>query len=301
MSYLRSPTDAAEPFRTLRRTNRETFFFNLHRIHHRISKSISSFSPHLLSLALSSRSSLRGLGAHHANLNEASTNQTVSRLLPDLAKTGRRRWSAQTGERTTTLTETPRTSSMAMVSPRLQHDIDRRIRAAYSLDVDRGLRGDTHRSSSVPAALRHHRGQEPNRAMTAPAGYRGRRGSTARPRLIFLDKHVRTARSVSPPSKQRRHVERPRARSPLITEPVASVLGDEVPLTSEDGSSGTGAEDESVGGPGMAADEKAGSGDKEGTVASDFGAPKLMELMEERDRAVHLCLQVPALTSACLA
>lgn len=274
-------------------------------IHHRISKSISCFSLHLPSLASDPLLPIRRLQAHHVNLSEAKYEPDSTIKLPDLslAKNGKEVdgvYRIEGRAHNDTLTETPRTSSMAMVSPRLQHDIDRRIRAAYSLDIDRGLRGD--RSSSVPAALRPHRSQEPNRAVTAPAGYRGRRGSTARTRLILHDKHVRTARSVSPLPMHCRQEEGTRERSPSLTEPAASVLDVEVPLTSEDSLSGTGPGDESMrGSSGMTADdvpEKAGPRDKEGTVASDFGAPKLMELMEERDRAVHLCLQVPALACA---
>lgn len=187
-----------------------------------------------------------------------------------------------------------------MVSPRLQHDIDRRVRAAYSLDQDRGLCDDTHRTPSVPGALRHHRREESHRAVTAPAGYRGRRGSTARARLILLAKHVRTARSESPPPMQCGRERRTGQRIPSTTGPrasaAASVLDAEAPLPSEDSSSGIGTGDQSEqGSPLLTADvrEKAGSREKEGAVTSDFGTPKLMELMEERDRAVHLCLQVP--------
>lgn len=223
-----------------------------------------------------------------------------------LAKTGKGSCrEARAYSSITPTTEIPRTSSMAMVSPRLQLDIDRRVRAAYSLDIDRGLCGDTYRSSSVPAALRHHRTGEPNRAVTAPAGYRGRRGSTARARLTSLAKHVRTARSESPPTMQYGQEERGE-RNPSTTEPrtptAASVADVEAPLTSEDSLSGTGAGvyTSLKSSPVAAADvpEKAGSREKEGTVSSGFGAPKLMELMEERDRAVHLCLQVPPMTLA---
>lgn len=112
-------------------------------------------------------------------------------------------------------------------------------------------------------------------------------------------KHVRTARSESP-AMQCGQEGRAGERGPLITEPrappAASVLDAEAPLTSEDSLSGTGAGDISLkGGPAMTAGapDKAGCREKVGTLTSEFGAPKLMELMEERDRAVHLCLQVP--------
>lgn len=194
---------------------------------------------------------------------------------------------------------------MAMVSSRLQHDIDRRVRAAYSLDLDRGLCGDTHRSSSIPAALCHHGRQEyNNRAVTAPAGYRGRGYAAARARLMSPTKHIRAARSVSP-AMQGGQDERMRECSPLIIESrastAASALRIEAPLSiSEDTLSGTGAGDTSLkGSPVMKAGVPgdAGPREKAGTPTSDFGTPKLMELMEERDRAVHLCLQVLAVLS----
>lgn len=187
-----------------------------------------------------------------------------------------------------------------MISPRLQHDIDRRVRAAYSLDLDRGLCGDAHRSSSVPAALRHNRREGPNRAVTAPAGHRGRRGSTTRARLISPAKQVRTARSEPPPpiqdGKEERTGERGPSRAAPRAQTAASVLDVEAPLTSEDSFCGIGAGGKSLqGSPVMTAEDvrdQAGPREKEGAVASDFGAQKLMELMEERDRAVYLCLQV---------
>eukprot|EP00903_Cladosiphon_okamuranus_P016696 g15391.t2 len=84
-------------------------------------------------------------------------------------------------------------------------------------------------------------------------------------------------------------------RSPSNEEPDASVLDfEEAPLTSEDSLSGPGVRDTSrQGSPVVAADvtEKAESREEEGAMTPDFGAPKLMKLMEERDRAVHLCLQ----------
>lgn len=88
-------------------------------------------------------------------------------------------------------------------------------------------------------------------------------------------------------------------RTPSTADPrgptEASALDVEAPLTSDDSLSGTGAGGTPPrGSPVMAGDlpEKAGSRDNEGTVTPAFGAPRVMELMEERDRAVHLCLQV---------
>jgi len=192
-----------------------------------------------------------------------------------------------------------------MVSPRLQHDMERRVRAAYSLDHDRGF-SDAHRSSSVPAALRYHRREESGRAVTAPAGYRSSQGVTARSRLMLPTKNIRMARSESPT----RRIDQPWNKlgkcSPCLTPKsravdAANFVDTEAPLTTccenslKDGSC---ADDHSLpcspitaaGSP----QQKAGSREQAGTPTSAFGTPKLMELMEDRDRAVHLCLQVLA-------
>lgn len=186
----------------------------------------------------------------------------------------------------------------------LQHDIERRVRAAYSLDHDRGF-FDAHRSSSVPAALRYHRREESGRIVTAPARCRSNQG--AKSRLMLPTKHIRVARSASPTRQvdQARHnLEK---RSPNVaSESRATEAGNpvdtEAPLTcSENGlEDASDAEDPSLTCSPMTAaadspqQNDAGSRQPPGTPTSGFGTPKLMELMEDRDRAVHLCLQVLA-------
>lgn len=188
-----------------------------------------------------------------------------------------------------------------------KHDIERRVRAAYSLDHDRGF-SDVHRSSSsVPAALRYHRREESGRAATAPAGYRSNQGSTARSRLMLPTKNIRVARSASPTRQidQARH--NLEQRNPHLTPKAraaeaGNVVDTEAPLTTccenglEDGSD---AEDPPlICSPITAAADSPQQQQKTGfrqhpeTPTSAFGTPKVMELMEDRDRAVHLCLQV---------
>lgn len=219
-----------------------------------------------------------------------------------------------------------------MVSPRLHHDIERRVRAEHSLD------NDQHRSSSVPAALRryHRREGESGRAVTAPApGGRDSRGSAPRPQLMI-------ARSSSPPSamgfitgatrasspprqtdqakqNQREKNAGEQSSSPYLMPKSRDTedanIGKERPLSSEDRLSGADAAAEerdprwiprttttttkmttAAGDYGEDAAEKVDerSGEQQvRTPTSDLGTPKkLLELIEDRDRAVHLCLQV---------
>lgn len=249
-----------------------------------------SLSPFPLALE-----SFRQNGVHASRNPKTYRDQTTSHA--SYARTFPLRRREKSHPRTKHRQRIQRASTMAMVSPRLQHDIDRGVRAVYSLDPDRGLCGDAHRSSSVPAALRHHRRrEESDRAVTAPVGYRGSRGSAARARLMSPTKHARTARSESP-VMQCGPEQRAGERSPLKIQPraAATAFDVEAPLTSEDSLGGTGAGGHFLkGNPVMTADvpERAESQERAGEPRIDFGASKLMELMEERDRAVHLCLQV---------
>ncbi|CAN0287016.1 unnamed protein product [Pylaiella littoralis] len=228
---------------------------------------------------------------------------------------------------------------MAMVSPRLHHDIERRVRAEHSLD------NENRRSSSVPAALRYHRGDE----VTAPApGGRSSRGSAPRARLITRTTHIGIAHSSSPASagsffvrgelcnsakasspqhqtdqqRQNQQQENAAGRSSPYPMPKSRATEDakigniERPFSGEDGLSGadTAGEGDSLrcspktttGGGDEDDTEKAErSRRKRGsTPTSDLGTPKkLLELIEDRDRAVHLCLQYRCKlknTEACL-
>lgn len=224
-----------------------------------------------------------------------------------------------------------------MVSPRLHHDIERRVRAEHSLD------NDQHRSSSpVPAALRYHRRREgeSDRAVTAPApGGRVSRGSAPRPRLmISRSSSPASARGfitggateASSPPRQADHAKpnhqrkitageqssspypMPKSRAPED----ANVGKVERPRSSEDRLSGAGAAaggrekgdprrvpmtittTTTTGDHGEDGAERVeGSREEQvSTPTSELGTPKkLLELIEDRDRAVHLCLQVRAL------
>lgn len=219
---------------------------------------------------------------------------------------------------------------MATVSPRLHYDIERRLRGAYSRDLDKGIYHNN-RSSSVPAALPNYHRNEAGRATIAPSatGY-GR--STARPRLMSSTKHIRVARSQSPssvsppgnslsgsdgrkpgyqrPVDQEQQVDQadrcdrreqhlrpttPRTVGASTTVPIR--VNVETPLAGE--SSLSDADERlnlSTPSPAAAADDVANallSRERAGTPASEMGTPKkLLELIEDRDRALHLCLQV---------
>lgn len=223
---------------------------------------------------------------------------------------------------------------MAMVAPRLHHDMERRVRAEHSLD-------NKNRSLSVPAALRyHHRREEgSDRAVTAPApGNRSGRGSTLRARLVSRPTHVEMAHSSStasaggfvgggehcnwettssPPrhtDQAQKHERKKNEGEQSSPYPMlrsrgtegASVGNAERPLSSEGGLSGAGTAGEyslrcspksttTAGGTDhdAAAEETERFREHVSTPTSDLGTPKkLLELIEDRDRAVHLCLQV---------
>ncbi|CAM9304225.1 unnamed protein product [Ectocarpus sp. 4 AP-2014] len=220
---------------------------------------------------------------------------------------------------------------MATVSPRLHYDIERRLRGAYSRDLENNIHHNNH-SSSVPAgSIPNYHRNEAGRATTAPSatGY-GR--STARPRLMSSTKQIRVAHSQSPSSvppagssfagsdnrkpcyqrpvdQDQQHVDQAgrceqreqhllpttsRAVGASTTVPLS--VNVETPLAGEGSLSD--ADDRlnlSTPSPAMAADEDANallSRERAGTPASEMGTPKkLLELIEDRDRALHLCLQ----------
>lgn len=221
------------------------------------------------------------------------------------------------------------TGSMAMVSPRLHRDMERRVRAAYSVDLDR------HRCSSVPTgSIRYHCRDETDRGATAPAaGYRGYRASALGPRLMSRTKHIRTARSEPPPSSTKRYVvgaedrdrpgasnrcsvgqakqadrtgqkgdtRRQRALPPPTISSTAGAAGlslggtVEALLSSEEGFCSPGGN--STRPSSMPTADDAGKTDwsrgRTQTMTSELDSPKkLMQVMEERDRAIHVCLQV---------
>lgn len=218
---------------------------------------------------------------------------------------------------------------MATVSPRLHYDIERRLRGPFSRDLDKGIHHNN-RSSSVPAAasLPNYYRNEAGRATTAPSAT-GNGRSAARPRLMSSTKHIRVARSQSPsrvpptgnsfsgsdcrkprPVSQEQHVgqsdrceQREQIRPPTTSRAVGASttvplsVNVETPLAGESILSDA---DErlnlSTPSPAIAADEDSHallSRERAGTPASEMGTPKkLLELIEDRDRALHLCLQV---------
>ncbi|CAN0239542.1 unnamed protein product, partial [Ectocarpus sp. 8 AP-2014] len=219
---------------------------------------------------------------------------------------------------------------MATVSPRLHHDIERRLRGAYSRDLENRIHHNN-RSSSAPAgSLPNYHRNEAGRATTAPSatGY-GR--STARPRLMSSTKHIRVARSQSPssvpppgssfagsdcrkpcyqrPVDQDQQVDqagRCELREENLPPTTSRAVGAsttvpfsvnvETPLAGE--SSLSDADERlnlSTPSPATAAAEEEHallSRERAGTPVSEMGTPKkLLELIEDRDRALHLCLQ----------
>ncbi|CAM9099172.1 unnamed protein product, partial [Scytosiphon promiscuus] len=220
---------------------------------------------------------------------------------------------------------------MSMVSPRLHRDMNRRVRAAYSVDVDK------HRCSSVPtASIRYQCSDQMDTAdATRSSGFRGYRASAIRSRLMSPTKHIRVARSEPPPSSagrylaevedrshprreassrcavgQAKHDDPKGQRGDLIKQralappTVSSTIGlsgpplevnVKAPLSVEDGFLSA-AENSTQSSPTTTA-EGAGKvglsrGQTEAPIILELQSPKkLMQVMEERDRAIHVCLQ----------